>query len=133
MAKARQIRKRVAAVKNIRTITKTMEMIASARYRRAHDHAVSARPYTDRVTDLVGDLLAEGGEKLDHPLLHENEELKKDVLLVLTSNRGLCGGYNASVLALAIERFTQLTKAGYQIALHVAGKRGIQYLRSVGL
>jgi len=133
MAKARQIRKRVVAVKNIRTITKTMEMIASARYRRAHDHAVSARPYTDRVTDLVGDLLAEGGEKLDHPLLHENEELKKDVLLVLTSNRGLCGGYNASVLALAIERFTQLTKAGYQIALHVAGKRGIQYLRSVGL
>lgn len=133
MAKARKIRKHVTAVKNIRTITKTMEMIASARYRRAHDYAVSARPYTDRVTDLVGDLLAGAGAGLDHPLLRGPTELRKDVLMVLTSNRGLCGGYNSSVLAVAIERFTQLTRNGYEIILHVAGKRGAQYLKSVGL
>jgi F-type H+-transporting ATPase subunit gamma len=130
MAKTRKIRQRVKAVRNIRTIARTMEMVASAHYRRSHEQATGSRPYTDRVTDLVGDLAARGGEGgMEHPLLHEHPELQRDVLIVLTSNRGLCGGYNNSVLQLAMQRRKQLLDADYEVRLHVAGRRGIQYMR----
>jgi F-type H+-transporting ATPase subunit gamma len=128
MAKARRILKRVKAVRNIRTVTRTMEMVASARFRKAHDGAVATRPYTDHLTDLVGDLLARSGEGvLHHPLLEEPARVTCDVLMVLTSNTGLCGPYNALVLATARERLKQLQAAGGQVSVQVAGKRGVQH------
>jgi F-type H+-transporting ATPase subunit gamma len=82
------------------------------------------------VTNLVGDLISRGRpEDLDHPLLKEPTDLKRDVLLVLTSNRGLCGGYNMSVLQMAMERYAQVVRTGYEIRLHVSGKRGVQFCR----
>lgn len=133
MAKARKILRRVRAVGNIRTVTKTMEMVASTRFKRAHVRAVAARPYTDRLSDLVGDLVERcGQDKLDHPLLTEVEHLRRDVLLVITSNTGMCGGYNASVLSVASARYEQLTEAGYEVRLWVAGRRGLGSLRFRG-
>jgi len=130
MPKARKILKRVKAVKNIRTVTRTMEMVASARFRKAHDSAVATRPYTDHLSDLVGDLMARRGEmELRHPLLEEPSNAKCDVLMVLSSNAGLCGPYNASILSTAIERLEQLKAAGYRVLLHVVGKRGAQYFQ----
>jgi F-type H+-transporting ATPase subunit gamma len=130
MAKARRILKRVKAVGNIRTVTRTMEMVASARFKKAHDSAIASRPYTDHMTDLVGDLLARCGDSgLHHPLLEESPGVKWEVLLVLASNMGLCGPYNASVLATAMERLGQLRAGGYQVFLHVVGKRGVPYFR----
>jgi len=108
-------------------------MVASARFLKSHRQVIAARPYTDRLTDLVGDLMARGGvEKLDHPLMHEPQGLQRDVLLVLTSKRGLCGGYNSSVLQLAMERHDQLVGAGYRVLLQVSGKRGSRRLQFRG-
>ncbi len=130
MVKARAIRKRVRTVKNIRTIARTMEMVATTRFRKAHARGVAARPYTDRLTDLVGDLIQRGGlEEMDHPLMHEPEGVQRDVMIILTADRGLCGGYTSSVLQLSLERYEQLREAGYEVLLHVSGARGVQFLR----
>jgi F-type H+-transporting ATPase subunit gamma len=133
MAQARKILKRIKAVRNIRTVTKTMAMVASTRFKRAHDRAVAARPYTDRLADVVGDLMARGGQKkLSHPLLREQESVRRDVLLVLTSHTGMCGGYNALVSSVAVARFKQIRAGGYEVLIRLVGKRGIQPLRFHG-
>ena len=129
MARARKILKRAKAAKAIRTVTKTMEMVASARFKRVHEKEVSARPYTTRIGELVGELVAQVGEDLRHPLLEEREGPRRDVLLVLTSNRGLCGGFNSSVLRVALERGRQLLRSQYEVLLQVSGKRGLQHFR----
>jgi len=130
MAKARTILKRAKAAKSIRTVTKTMEMVASSRFKKCHKMVVASRPYTSRLGDLVGDMIDRCDAKaLHHPLLQERAEVKRDVLLVLTSNRGLCGGYNGSIVRTATERSRQMNEAGYDVLLQVHGKRGIQQFR----
>jgi F-type H+-transporting ATPase subunit gamma len=129
MAKARRILKRVKAVRGIYQITRTMQMVSSARFRKAHTRAVGARPYTDRLADLVADLVVRHEGPLSHPLLAENPDLKRDVLVVITSNSGLCGSFNSNVLGVAVQRIAQLQAAGYELDLHVVGKRGIHYLQ----
>ncbi|MDP6633517.1 MAG: ATP synthase F1 subunit gamma [Phycisphaerae bacterium] len=130
MAKARRILKHANAVKNIRTITRTMEMVAAARFKRTHDLAVAARPYTDHLAGMVADILARvPREKLTHPLMTAPKDVETVVLLVITSNRGLCGSFNTAVLRLACERMEQLRESGYKVRLHVVGKRGIQFFR----
>ena len=126
MPKARKILKRVKAVRGIRAITKTVEMVASVRYRKVHDRLVARRPYITRLTEIVGDLVGEC-EDFGHPLLREQEEIRHDAMIVLTSNSGLCGPYNFNVLHTAVERITQLRSTGYALELHVVGKRGVQY------
>jgi F-type H+-transporting ATPase subunit gamma len=128
MAKARAIVKRRKAVQNIRKITRTMQLIATARFQAAFNRATKTRPYTDRITDLAG-RLARDHKDIDHPLLKENPEAKQSRLLVLTSNRGLCGGYNAGVLRAAVEHMKQGEKRGVAVELHVMGKKGIAYFR----
>jgi F-type H+-transporting ATPase subunit gamma len=133
MAKARKILRRKKAVKNIRAVTKTMEMVSTARFKKMYNRAVAARPYTERLCDLVGDLIAcSGPEGLRHPLLTPPPGPKCDVLLVLTGNRGLCGSYNHAVLRMATERMSQVTPEGYKVCLRVVGKKGIQFFRHAG-
>ena len=134
MAKARKILKHANAVKNIRTITRTMEMVAAARFKRTHDLAVAARPYTDHLACMVADIVERlGDEQLTHPLLTSPQGVQTVVLMVITSNRGLCGSFNTGVLRLVAERMGQLAESGYKVVLHVIGKRGSQYFRFRGV
>src|SRR6187455_1014731 len=96
MANPRLLDKRRKSIRNIRKITRTMELIATARFKKAMDRAHSATAYTQRITALVTDL-AQAGLEVSHPLLEPREETKRATLLVLTGNRGLCGGYNSNV------------------------------------
>jgi F-type H+-transporting ATPase subunit gamma len=128
MAKARALDRRRKSIRSIRKITRTMELISTAQFRRAMDRAVAATNYTKRITKLVSDL-ARGGLEVTHPLLEPRPEVKRAVLLVLTANRGLCGGYNGSVMRLANARYRELADAGVQLRLEVAGKRGISAFR----
>src|SRR3954465_15903477 len=96
MANLRSLVKRRKAVRNIRKITKTMELIATARFKKAFDRASEAAAYTKKIAELAADLSQNDGEVSD-PLL-ASRPVKKSLLLVLTSNRGLCGGYNGSVI-----------------------------------
>jgi F-type H+-transporting ATPase subunit gamma len=124
MAKARALDKRRKSVRNIRKITRTMELIATARFKKAMDRATAASAYTRRITELVTSLTRTGLE-VSHPLLESREQTRRAVLLVLTANRGLCGGYNGNVIRLAQARWQELVGQIPELALEVSGKRGI--------
>lgn len=128
MAKARALDKRRKSIRNIRKITRTMELIATARFKKAMDRASAATAYTRRITQLVSDL-SRTGLKVSHPLLEKRDEVKRAVLLVLTANRGLCGGYNSSIVRLAIPRHAELLGLTPDVRVEVSGKRGIAAFR----
>jgi F-type H+-transporting ATPase subunit gamma len=124
MAKARALDKRRRSVRNIRKITRTMELIATARFKKAMDRAHAATAYTRRITKLVADL-AQAGLEVSHPLLEPREKTNRAILLVLTGNRGLCGGYNSNVFRAGWARYNELKAAIPQVDLEISGKRGI--------
>jgi F-type H+-transporting ATPase subunit gamma len=128
MAKTRALVKRRQAVQNIRKITRTMELIATTRFKKAMDRANEAEAYTRKIAELAADLSASAGN-LKHPLLEKRETVKNSLLLVLTSNRGLCGGYNASILREAIARIRQIRQDGVNLHLELSGRRAILYFR----
>ena len=124
MANARALDKRRKSIRNIRKITRTMELIATARFKKAMDRATAATDYTARITRLVGDLAASGLE-VSHPLLEGRTEGNNVATLVLTANRGLCGGYNGNVLRQAIRQRQEWQDQNKNLAHDVSGKRAI--------
>ncbi len=128
MAKARAIVKRLKAVRNVRKITRTMELIATARFKKAMDRATEAAAYTRKISEIVSDL-ANANLSFSHPLLEAHAEEKRGILLVLTSNRGLCGGYNSGVLRLAQRRIREVQGSPLTLSVEVSGKRGINFMR----
>lgn len=129
MAKARAIVKRRKAVRNIKKITKTMQMIATAKFQKSLKRAVGTKPYTLKVRELVQEVAASAGD-VEHALLRRPGALdstKRIAVLVLTSNRGLAGAYNGSVLRMATKFLREQEAAGNTIDLYVAGKKGISY------
>lgn len=128
MAKTRELVQRRKAITNIRKITRTMELIATARFKKALDRASEAEAYTRKIAELAADLSASGAD-VKHPLLETRTEVKNAQLLVLCSNRGLCGGYNANILRAANERIKQVRADGSTLHLDLSGKRAIAYYR----
>lgn len=126
MANTRALDKRRKSIRNIRKITRTMELIATARFKKAMDRAAAANDYTQRITQIVKDLAAAGLE-VSHPLLAERPEVKSSTMLMLTSNRGLCGGYNGSVIRAAMLRRAEL--GGNEKKFEISGKRGISAMK----
>jgi len=127
MPNLRSLVKRRKAVRNIRKITKTMELIATARFKKALDRATEAEAYTRKIAELAADLSQNAGE-VSHPLLAQRP-VKKSLLLVVTSNRGLCGGYNGGVIREANRRVKELNAAGQPFDLEVSGKRGQAFFK----
>ena len=101
-----------------------MELIATARFKKAMDRASAATDYTKRITAVVSDL-AKAGLEVTHPLLEDRDEVKNVQLLVLTANRGLCGGYNGNVLRMAMNARKDFLDGGNGLKVDVSGKRGI--------
>jgi F-type H+-transporting ATPase subunit gamma len=128
MAKTRALVKRRAAVQNIRKITRTMELIAGSRFQKAIKRATQAEAFTRKIAELAADLTA-SASNVHHPLLEKRETVKNSLLLVLTSNRGLCGGYNASILREALGRVRQFLQEGIGLKLELSGKRAILAFR----
>jgi F-type H+-transporting ATPase subunit gamma len=128
MAKARSIIKRRKAVDNIRKITRTMELIATNRFRKALNRATEAEAFTRKIAEIVADL-GETSSETTHPLLLRHDPVKRSLLLVLTSNRGLAGGYNGNVLRASLVRHHENETEGTATSLEVSGKRGIGYFR----
>ncbi len=132
MAKTRAIVKRRKAIRNIRKITRTMELIATARFKKALDRATEAEAFTRKIAELAADLSASAAN-ISHPLLVKHEQVKDVLLLVLCSNRGLCGGYNAAILREATNRIRQIRADGLNLHLELSGKRAISYYRFQGI
>jgi F-type H+-transporting ATPase subunit gamma len=133
MAKARVIIKRRKAVRNIRKITKVMQMIATSRYQKAYKRAVGTKPYVRKISELLAsavEAVRAQGKAIEHPLLKEPAPgARRTAVLVLSSNRGLAGGYNGNVLRLANNTMKELEAAGDTPELYVSGKKGTGYFR----
>ncbi|MFO0969020.1 MAG: ATP synthase F1 subunit gamma [Gemmataceae bacterium] len=132
MAQTRAIVKRRKAVRNIRKITRTMELIATARYKKALDRATEAEAFTRKIAELAADLTTRAGG-VTHPLLETREKVENTLLLVITSNRGLCGGYNAAIIREAHGAVERIRADGSQPHLEISGKRGIGWARYRGI
>ncbi|MDR3109502.1 MAG: ATP synthase F1 subunit gamma [Planctomycetaceae bacterium] len=134
MANTKKLNSRRKSVRNIRKITKTMELIATAQFKRAMDRSVAINAYERRIVELVGHLTHAGIGDVVHPLLEEHKDIKHTRLLVLTSNRGLCGGYNSSVMRVSTPRIKEMhTELPDGFDLEVSGKRGINFYRFRGV
>lgn len=134
MAKSRELKRRIKAVGNIRRITKTMQMIATARFQAALKRATLTKPYAQKIAELVGELASAtaAGGKVAHPLLSSGKAaVGKILVLVITSNRGLCGGYNSNVLRTAVGFIKEQEKAA-KIDIHLVGKKGQAFFRFLG-
>jgi len=128
MANRRVLVKRRKAVRNIRKITRTMQLIATARFQAAFNRAVATKPYTEKLAELVADLSRAAGD-IEHPLLKSNDNAKQAALVVVTADRGLAGGYNANILRTAIAHLDQRRDSGVETQVHMVGKKGIAYFR----
>lgn len=128
MANIRELDKRRKSIRNIRKITRTMELIATARFKKAMDRASAANDYTARITQIVRDL-ANAGLEVSHPLLADRPEVKSSTVLMLTSNRGLCGGYNGAVIRAALARRKELVELSDEFQFEISGKRGASAMK----
>jgi|SRR5579871_5196018 len=128
MASLKALRKRIATVRSTQQITRAMKMVSAAKLRRAQEAAERARPYAAKLTELFVAVTADAGEAT-HPLLARREERRVDVVVV-TSDRGLCGGYNANLLRRAEALLRERAEA--EVALTVVGRKGIEYFRRRG-
>jgi F-type H+-transporting ATPase subunit gamma len=126
MATLKAIRKRISSIRNTQQITKAMKMVSAAKLRRAQEAAVQARPYAEKMTDLLKNLAARVASNA-HPLLTIREE-KRIQLVLLTSDRGLCGGYNANLIRAA-EAFMRNQGTGKEIQVALVGRKGADYFR----
>ncbi len=128
MPSLKDIKKRIGSVKNTRQITKAMKMVSAAKLRRAQDNIIAARPYASKMEEVLKSL-AVNVEGDAHPLL-EVREAKKLLLIVVSSDRGLCGGFNAN-LCKAAERYIRGNKDQYEsIAITTLGRKGYEYLKN---
>jgi F-type H+-transporting ATPase subunit gamma len=128
MANRREIVKRRKAVRNIRKITRTMQLIATARYQSAYRKAAATKPYSEKLAEMVANI-TRASAGLDHPLMAEPEGKDRSALVVVTSARGLAGGYNANVLSTAFEHLDEQQAAGIETDVSVARKKGITAFR----
>ena len=131
MAKGRELKGRIKTTENTRKITRTMEMVATSKMKRALDRVVAARPYAGALADVMGSLYASDlAERF--PLLRQPDQVRRAAVILLTSNRGLAGAFNANLIREARSTIATLESQGTAVDLHVVGRKGIGYFRYVG-
>ena len=128
MAKARAIIKRRKAVRNIKKITKTMQMIATAKFQKSLKRAVGTKPYTLKVRELVAEVARNAGD-VEHPLLRTTDKVRRAAVILVTSNRGLAGAYNSNVIRKAIGFIREQQRQGVELDVYSAGKKGAGVLK----
>jgi F-type H+-transporting ATPase subunit gamma len=129
--KERVLKRRISSVQSTKKITRAMELIAATRVAKAQERANQARPYAEQITGVIQDL-AEGGANVDHPLLRKAENVNRVAFVVITSDRGLAGAYNSSVIRAAEREVMALRTEGADYSLILVGKKAESYFRFRG-
>ncbi len=136
MAKGRQLKGRIRSVRNTRKITRTMELVATSKLKRAQDRVVAARPYSEALREVMADLvtpeLAERFPLLRRPKSRAQGGPRRAALILITSNRGLAGAFNANLIKEARKRIERLEGEGLEVDLYGVGKKGIGFFRYLG-
>ncbi len=132
MAKSRDIYGRMKSVDNTKKITRTMEMVATAKLRQAQGRVIEARPYSKELVEMIARLATPELAELQ-PLLRQPEKIERAAVVLLTSNRGLCGAFNTNLIRTAQAQLRELEEAGAEVEFHVYGNKGISYFRFRGV
>lgn len=131
MAKGQELKGRIRTTESTRKITRTMEMVATSKMKRALERVQSARPYANALGDVISSLYTPDlAERF--PLLRQPEKERRAAVLLMTADRGLCGGFNANLIREARLLLTRLREKGVEVDLHFEGRRGVGYFRYVG-
>ena len=130
MEKTRAIKNRIKSVSGTRKITKAMEMIASSKIRKAQDRILEARPFISKIEDLITDIACY--TTVHHPLLRSREKVKNVLVMGVTADRGLCGGYNSNVIRLIERTLKKIRDEGKSYKLDILGTRGKNHFRYMG-
>ena len=131
MAKTREIKRRLNSIDKTRQITRTMEMVATSKLKKLSDLVYATRPYSERLGQVIG-RLTDPELRARYPLLREPEEVRRAAVVLLTSNRGLCGAFNVNLIREARELVEHLESEGVDVEFHVIGKKGQSYFKFQG-
>jgi len=131
MAKGRELKGRIKSVENTRKITRTMEMVATSKMKRAQDRVIAARPYANALAEVISSLYSPELAK-EFPLLRQPTTVKKAAVILLTSNGGLAGAFNANLIKEARNLLVRLDRDGTEARLRVVGKKGVGYFKYIG-
>lgn len=132
MAAGKEIRTKISSVKNTQKITKAMEMVAASKMRKAQERMQSARPYAEKIRNVIAHL-AQANPEYQHTYLREREEIKRVGLIIITTDRGLCGGLNANLFREVLRQMRAWQKEeGKELDLSIIGNKGIAYFKRLG-
>ena len=129
-AQLRTLRKRLKSTQSIRKITKAQELVATSRIAKAQERVAASLPYSRAMTGVMTSLASNAS--INHPLLQPREDVRRAGVLVITADKGMCGGYNANALKTAEQLITRLSEEGKRPVLYVAGRRGVDYYQFRG-
>src|SRR5438093_7313354 len=128
MASLQNLRRKIGSIKNTQKITKAMKMVAAAKLKRAQDRILAARPYAKKMAVVLGSL-ASRANRAHHPLLRKSAKVTRIELLVVTSDRGLCGAFNANIVRKAVEFVGEKQAEGYAVAVSLIGRKARDFFR----
>jgi F-type H+-transporting ATPase subunit gamma len=128
MSKTRELKRRIRSIRKTRQITKTMEMVSTSKLKRASDRVHAARPYAERLREVIGRLI-DPDLRARYPLLRQPEMVRRAAVVLITSNRGLAGAFNANLIREARTLIRRLRDAGVEVEIHAVGRKGISFLR----
>src|SRR5882762_6689241 len=131
MAGSKEIRTKIKSAQNTRKITKAMEMVAASKMRRAQERMRAARPYADKVRNIAAHL-GTANPEYRHPFLVKREQVKAAGVIVITTDKGLCGGLNTNILRAVTNKMKELESAGVAIQATAFGNKGFGFLNRIG-
>ncbi len=131
MAGGKEIRTKIASVKNTQKITKAMEMVAASKMRKAQDRMLAARPYAEKIRNVISHL-AHANSEYKHPYLNKRDEIKRIGLIIVSTDRGLCGGLNANMFRMLLKNIQSWEQEGKEVDLCVIGTKAAGFFGSIG-
>jgi F-type H+-transporting ATPase subunit gamma len=131
MAGSKEIRTKIKSVQNTRKITKAMEMVAASKMRKAQERMRAARPYADKIRNVAAHMSSANPE-YRHPFLVKRDAVKNAGVIVVSTDKGLCGGLNTNVLRLTVAKFKELEAAGVKIQVSAIGNKGFGFMNRLG-
>ena len=131
MAGSKEIRTKIKSVQNTRKITKAMEMVAASKMRKAQERMRAARPYADKIRNVAAHM-AEANPEYRHPFLVKRETVSNAGVIVVTTDKGLCGGLNTNILRLVMAKFRELEGAGVKLQVSAIGNKGFGFMNRMG-
>ena len=132
MAGAKEIRSKISSIQNTQKITRAMEMVAASKMRRAQERMLATRPYAERISDVIGHL-AHANPEYQHPFLGDPGELHTAGYIVVTTDRGLCGGLNVNLFRRLVREFSEQRERGVELDTCAIGRKGVQFLQRTGV